>query len=350
MIHIEHIDYIIIKDILSKYPYSFYVYGSRSTGENQKFSDLDLCVFDQTMSTQDLRNLKEDLEESDLSVTVDCTFWHELDSKFQKLIQNDLVLIQANNNFVRVESNLFSKFIFLPKVLGYDIAEQNSVRVINFNLKTSMFNIVCDTKFAELDIDQNIKYVIDQYNNSPFAWWVGPSDTPDVLQNKLLESGLKKETDEYAMFCDLSDFQEFKLDKNIVIKQVKNYQELLDFIGIISFYDQSVSEFLDNKKIISDEVMAKNLMFVCYIDGKPVGVGALHFNDGIAGIYDIITSENFRSKGIGTNIMKFLMNYAYRKDIKNLCLSASSDSGFRIYERLGFKIVGFFSCYEWYGK
>lgn len=350
MIHIEHIDYVIIKGILNQYPYSFYIYGSRSTGENQKFSDLDICVFDQTMSTQDLRNLKEDLEESDLSFTVDCAFWHELDSKFQKLIQNDLVLIQANNNFVRAELNLFSKFTFFPKVLGYDIAEQNSVRVINCNLKTSMFNIVCDTKFTELDIDQNIKYVLDKYSNNPFAWWIGPSDTPDVLQNKLLESGLKKETDEYAMFCDLSDFQEFKLDKKIVIKQVRNQQGLLDFIKIISFYDHHVSEFLDNEKIISNEVMTKNPMFVSYIDEEPVGIGAMHFNEGIAGIYDIITPENFRDKGIGTNIMKFLMNYAYERGFKNLCLSASSDTGFRIYERLGFKIVGFFGCYEWYGK
>ncbi|CAN0596240.1 unnamed protein product [Ectocarpus sp. 12 AP-2014] len=151
------------------------------------------------------------------------------------------------------------------------------------------------------------------------------------------------------MFCNLSDFQEFELNKNISVRQVEKRKELLDFIEVISFYDQYVSKFLDNELVISNKVKIKNPMFVSYIDNKPVGIGALHFNNGIAGIYDIITPEGLRGQGIGTNIMKFLMNYAYRQNIKGLCLSASSDSGFRIYERLGFKVVGKLGCYEWKG-
>lgn len=254
------------------------------------------------------------------------------------------------DSFLQAEKNLFSKFTYMPEILGYKIKEDNSVRIIDCNLKTSMFNIACNTRFAEYDLDNKIRYVIEQYNGSPFAWWVGPTDTPSNLQDRILKAGLEKETDEYAMFCNLSDFQEFELDKNISVKRIENRKELLDFIEIISFYDQHVSEFLDNELIVSDQVRAKNPMFVSYIDDKPVGIGALHFNNGIAGIYDIITPESLRGKGIGTNIMKFLMNYAYQQNIRDLCLSASSDSGFRIYERLGFKVVGTFGCYEWKGK
>jgi ribosomal protein S18 acetylase RimI-like enzyme/predicted nucleotidyltransferase len=350
MIHIEHNEHIILKDILLKYPYSFYIYGSRSKGDQLTFSDIDLCILDQTMSTEDLQNLKTDLEESDLPFTVDCNFWYKLDKQFQELIQGDLKLIQANNDFIRAESNLFSKFTFLPKILGYNILKQNSITVINCKVKTSMFNIACDANFVDSQVDENIQYVIDQYLGNPFAWWVGPSSTPNYLQKKLLESGLKKETDEYAMFRKLSDFREFELDKNISIRQVNNHKELLDFIKIISLYDEYVGEFLDNELIITHLTQKKNPMFVSYIDDEPVGIGALHFNNGIAGIYDIITPEIYRAKGIGTNIMKFLMNYAYREGAKDLCLSASSDSGLRIYEKLGFKIIGLFGCYEWYGK
>jgi len=252
--------------------------------------------------------------------------------------------------FSKAESNLFSKFTFLPKLLGYNILAQKSVTVINCNLKTSMFNIACNTGFVETEVDKNIQYVLNQYQGSPFAWWVGPSSSPNNLQNKLLEYGLKKETDEYAMFCNISDLQEFELDQNISVKQVQNHQELLDFIKIISLYDDHVGEFLDNELVISDQAQKKNPIFVSYIDNKPVCIGALHFNNGIAGIYDIITSKSYRGKGLGTNMMKFLMNYAYQKNIKDLCLSASSDSGFRIYEKLGFKVIGLFGCYVWYGK
>lgn len=254
-----------------------------------------------------------------------------------------------NKDFIQAGKNLFSKFTYMPEILGYKIKEDNSVRIINCNLKTSMFNIACNTKFTEHSLDDKIQYVISQYNGSPFAWWVGPTDTPSNLEDSILKAGFEKETDEYAMYCNLSDFQEFKLDENISIKQVKTRQELLDFIEIISFYDQHVGEFLDNELIISERVKAKNPMFVSYINKKPVGIGALHFNNGIAGIYDIITPETERGKGIGTNIMKFLMNYSYQHNIQDLCLSASSDSGFRIYERLGFRVVGTFGCYEWKG-
>lgn len=103
---------------------------------------------------------------------------------------------------------------------------------------------------------------------------------------------------------------------------------------------------MDNQLVIFNKVKIKNPTFVPCIDNRPVGIGALHFNNGIAGIYDIITPEGLRGQGIGTNVMKFLMNYAYWQNIKGLCLSASSDSGFRIYERLGYKVVGKFGCYE----
>ena len=40
------------------------------------------------------------------------------------------------------------------------------------------------------------------------------------------------------------------------------------------------------------------------------------------------------------------MNYANKKNVKHLYLSASSDSDFRIYEGLGFRVISTFDCYE----
>lgn len=45
------------------------------------------------------------------------------------------------------------------------------------------------------------------------------------------------------MFCNLSNFQEFELNKNISVRQVEKRKKLLDFIEVISFYDQYVSKF-----------------------------------------------------------------------------------------------------------
>ena len=69
------------------------------------------------------------------------------------------------------------------------------------------------------------------------------TDTPNNLQNNILNASFKKETDEYAIFCDLSDFQEFELDTNILVKKVKSRQELLNFIKVISFIINTLLDF-----------------------------------------------------------------------------------------------------------
>ena len=46
-------------------------------------------------------------------------------------------------------------------------------------------------------------------------------------------------------------------------------------------------------------------------------------------------------------MMKYLMVEAKDNGAKYATLSASSDSGYKIYEALGFKSLGQFECFEW---
>jgi predicted nucleotidyltransferase len=89
---INEIDYLIIKDILAKYPYQFYAYGSRTKGTAKKYSDLDLCYLD-NISRSEILNLNEELIESDLSFRVDLINLNKADLSFKKSIQKDLILL-----------------------------------------------------------------------------------------------------------------------------------------------------------------------------------------------------------------------------------------------------------------
>jgi predicted nucleotidyltransferase len=82
----------IIRDILSKYPYSFYAFGSRAIGNPNKFSDLDLCYFDD-IPWKELSQLEEDFQESDLPFTVDLVNWNKCSDTFKGIIKDDLVWI-----------------------------------------------------------------------------------------------------------------------------------------------------------------------------------------------------------------------------------------------------------------
>lgn len=93
MIQIEEKYQKIIKDILSKYPYSFYAFGSRAKGKAKKFSDLDICFFS-NIPWNVKSHIDEDFEESDIPYTVDLIDLSLCDESFRNLIQKDLIPLQ----------------------------------------------------------------------------------------------------------------------------------------------------------------------------------------------------------------------------------------------------------------
>ncbi len=85
----------IILDILQKYPYVFYAYGSRTTGLHRPHSDLDLC-FKEPIPLATLAQLKEEFEESDLPFAVDLHDFNRMDPSFQNQISPYLIILCAN--------------------------------------------------------------------------------------------------------------------------------------------------------------------------------------------------------------------------------------------------------------
>lgn len=92
MINIEpkHLKY--VRDILAKYPYKFYVFGSRVMGKTKKFSDLDLCFFE-SIPNSVLLKIEEEFEESDLPYKVDLVDGNKCDPEFLKIIKSNMVAL-----------------------------------------------------------------------------------------------------------------------------------------------------------------------------------------------------------------------------------------------------------------
>jgi predicted nucleotidyltransferase len=90
MIHINPQDMALLRNIINKFPYTFYAYGSRVKGTHQKFSDLDLCIAE-AISDLDMFYLKEALEESDLPFKVDIQRLPGMSADFKKIIEKDLI-------------------------------------------------------------------------------------------------------------------------------------------------------------------------------------------------------------------------------------------------------------------
>ena len=89
MIDIKEKHLNIIREILKKYSYVFYVYGSRAKKKARKNSDLDLC-YKEKIPGKVVSDIKDQFEESDLPFKVDVTSWESMSPTFRKLIEKDL--------------------------------------------------------------------------------------------------------------------------------------------------------------------------------------------------------------------------------------------------------------------
>lgn len=82
---------------LKKLNVSVYVFGSRATGKNQLFSDLDLLLepaADSSFNSSFLSDIKEAIEESRFSVKVDFVMSNDLASSYRDKVHKERIRIE----------------------------------------------------------------------------------------------------------------------------------------------------------------------------------------------------------------------------------------------------------------
>lgn len=245
----------------------------------------------------------------------------------------------------KIEQNALGHFKYLPEIAGFSVTEDGGLTVINCGFGSSMFNIVVGG--GDDVSDERIQSIISEFQGQPFAWWVSPQTRSKELSLKLLAHGFVIETTEYAMLCDLSHFNAASEPGSLRIEPVLTLSQLEYFIEALEPYDATARAFYEEMTL--EMLAGKERLFVGYENNEPVIIGILYSHDDAAGIFSILTREDKRGRGYGTQMMTYLMNTAKQNGAKYATLSASSDAGYRIYERLGFKAFGEFDCFEWKG-
>lgn len=236
----------------------------------------------------------------------------------------------------KIKQNTFGHFRYLPEAAGFNVKTDQNLTIINCGLGSSMFNIVCGNCYTE-----KVQNIVNEFEGQPFAWWIIESK---ILSRKLLEHGFITETEERAMLCDLTNF-ESSANQLIKIDQVLNRDRLEHFIKVLETYDTTARSFYE--KLTEPLLNQQEKLFVGYENDIPVVIAILFISGDTAGIFSLVTEENKRGLGYGTEMMNYLMDTARKIGTRYATLSASSDSGYRIYERLGFLTFGQFECFEW---
>jgi GNAT superfamily N-acetyltransferase len=74
------------------------------------------------------------------------------------------------------------------------------------------------------------------------------------------------------------------------------------------------------------------------IDGRPVGVGTVMLEDGLAGIFSMATAQDVRGRGIAAAILAKLLNWAWGHGAAHAYLQVDSDNqpALSVYRKYGF--------------
>lgn len=95
MIDVENRHKVIINDILHKYPYTFYAFGSRVKGTARQFSDLDLCYMED-IPFRDLRKITQEFEDSNLPFKIDIVNYNRCSNEFKNKLKEEMILLNKD--------------------------------------------------------------------------------------------------------------------------------------------------------------------------------------------------------------------------------------------------------------
>jgi ribosomal protein S18 acetylase RimI-like enzyme len=88
------------------------------------------------------------------------------------------------------------------------------------------------------------------------------------------------------------------------------------------------------------------VMAVALLDGQPAAVGSHQPVGPVTEVVGVATLPVWRRRGLGAAVTAFLVQDAARRGAETVFLSAGDDAVARVYERLGFRRVGFHRAAE----
>jgi GNAT superfamily N-acetyltransferase len=220
-------------------------------------------------------------------------------------------------------------------------------------------NVVLGARFAEVEADRRVAEVFAGYHAADrgFGWWISPRDRPVDLGARLEQAGMTLEGTAPAMAANLADVP---LDEpppaGLRIEPVTDAAGYADFLTIVEAdwlewtggvptpIQQETLDFVRREipRQFPDEPVP--LRWVGRVDGRPVATSRGARGGGAAGLYAILTQPAHRGHGFG-RAMTIAALRAAAGIGSRIGVLQSSDLGYSVYQRLGFRQLFSYDIY-----
>lgn len=206
------------------------------------------------------------------------------------------------------------------------------------------FNGVLSTKpFEEADdtfIEETIQYFRDK-GVSTFTWWMDPPLRPSAWKPALSKHGFGFSDDTPGMAVDLQTLNESQPPVDGLEIRDAADEEFLRTWTTVFVKGYGLPSDWENKMFdlwgrFAPDSRMRN--YVGYLNDTPVSTSSLMYGGGAAGIYSVATLPEARGKGIGAALTLKPLQDAREMGYR-IGILQSSDMGFNVYKKLGFRHV-----------
>jgi len=242
-----------------------------------------------------------------------------------------------------VQKNFEEKIeMFIHAVEG-KFSSDEAFSIANTGVPTDTFNILL-IKSINIKNSSKVKQGLDCFMKKqyPFSVWMNAEHMNSNWNDILQKYNLKESERNVMMKLENTLHVDQQVSNQLTITKVENNEGLLKYIEVfISLFKGTVEQdALESyfNKFSQTKLSPAAQMFVGCVDDMAVTTGLLIKSKDSYGIYDVMTKEDFRGKGLGSEMFKFLLSQT--KDKKKPVVLQASDDGKNIYKRFGFIDVG----------
>jgi ribosomal protein S18 acetylase RimI-like enzyme len=248
--------------------------------------------------------------------------------------------------YLAVRENFAEKVSYVARrVDGMMLDEQEDYLMVDCGVPSDTFNVIV---VKGTSLSPRVLASIEHFTSKdvPFALWYWQNAIDAANRVVLMQYGLRHAETHTAMAADLSQVQlsSRHLD-GLEIRQVATPNELQQFGKVISdlFGDsregREVAVHFQQLSAYPLSTFPAMRYYLGIFHGTVVATGTLFVGSQTAGIYDIVTHDQYRQRGIGTTMFQHLLKEAITTNRRYAVLQASKD-GLGIYTRAGFQAVG----------
>ncbi|MDW5562675.1 MAG: GNAT family N-acetyltransferase [Methanomassiliicoccus sp.] len=222
--------------------------------------------------------------------------------------------------------------------------------IYSTGLPIAPFNGVLNPRFGCEDAAQRVRDAMAHFQNArmPMSWVLGPSSTPQELDEFLLRLGMAQGPTEAGMAADLGSVGREPLPRGLEIRRVEDSGSMKEFI------DTTIDVFeLPERARAGWDTIIMNYgfgpsrhWFLGTLDGRPVSTSLLVLHENVASMYMVGTIRGARGQGIGTAMTRESLLFA-REAGMDIAVLEASELGLPIYERMGFRKLCEFRIFSW---